>query len=144
MLPRPDTIPPPPGRGGGRRPIVPCRDRQRQRLEPQYRRLRDALDRPDGALRLRADPLGIAPERAVVMEIAGSLVDFHKAVLRVKGLEFLVDDEIAFASDADFAAVNGRGEPVPDRPVPGRRYIAMPTMAALSELIGLYEGSPTF
>ena len=119
--------------------MVPGRDRQRQRLEPEYRRLRDALDRPDGALRLRADPLGIAPERAVVVEIAGSLVDFHKAVLRVPGLEFLLDDEIAFASDHDFVSVNARGEPVADRPVPGRRYIAMPTLAALSELIGLYE-----
>lgn len=139
LLPQPSAIAPPPGRGGGKRPKVPAPLRQRQRLAPHYRRLRDALDRPDGALILRADPLGLAPERAVVMEIAGSLADFHKAVSRIPGLEFLVDDEFAFAADDDFSALDRHGEPAADRPVPGRRYIAMPTMAALAELIGLYE-----
>ena len=88
---------------------------------------------------MRADPLGLAPERAVVMEIAGSLADFHKAVSRIPGLEFLIDDEFAFVANDDFSALDSHGEPAADRPVPGRRYIAMPTMAALAELIGLYE-----
>ncbi len=138
-LPDPTDIPPPPGHGGGRRPRIPSRERQRARLGPIYRRLREALDRPDGGLALRADPLGIAPERAIVMEIAGSLADFHKAVSRIPGLAFLVDEDLSFAPDDDFAAVDRRGEPVQDRAVPGRRYIAMPSIAALGELLGLYE-----
>jgi hypothetical protein len=138
-LPEPADIAPPPGHGGGRRPRIPGRDRQRARLGPIYRRLRAALDRPDGGLELRADPLGIAPDRAIVMEIAGSLADFHKAVSRIPGLEFLIDDDLSFAPDDDFAAVDRDGEPIPDRIVPGRRYVAMPSVAALDELLGLYE-----
>lgn len=138
-LPEPADIAAPPGHGGGRRPRIPNRERQRARLEPAYRRLRTALDRPNGGLELRADPLGIAPERAIVMEIAGSLVDFHKAVSRIPGLDFLLDEDFSFAPDDDFSAVDKHGEPIPDRAVPARRYIAMPTIGALSELLGLYE-----
>lgn len=138
-LPEPADIQPPPGHGGGRRPRVPGRARQRARLGPAYQRLRAALDRPNGGLELRADPLGIAPDRAIVMEIAGSLADFHKAVGRIPGLAFLIDEDISFAPDDDFAAVDRAGEPIPDRAVPGRRYIAMPNLGALNELLGLYE-----
>jgi hypothetical protein len=119
--------------------MIPSWARQRERLRPEYQRLRLALDRPDGGLELRADPFGIAPERAIVMEIAGSLADFHKAVARILGLRFLIDEEFAGEPDADFAVVDEDGQPIPGRPVPGRRYIAMPTIAALRDLLGLYE-----
>jgi hypothetical protein len=37
---------------------------------------------------LRADPDGIAPERAIVFEVAGSLGDFYSQTGRIQGLEF--------------------------------------------------------
>lgn len=125
-LPEPADIKPPRGHGGGRKPRVPSRARQRERLGPEYARLRTALDKPDGGLELRADPLGIAPERAIVMEIAGSLEDFHKAVSKIPGLDFLVDEDIAFAPDDEFAVIDDEGLAVPGKAVPGRRYISMP------------------
>ena len=118
----------------------PSRDRQRERLGPQYRRLRGVLDRDDAALVLQRDPLSLAPDRAIVMEIAGSLTDFYKAVQRIPGLAFLADEDIGFAADDDFAELDAEtGEPRMDRTVGGRRYLAMPTLGALRELLGLYE-----
>lgn len=118
----------------------PSRDRQRERLGPQYRRLRGILDRDDAALVLQRDPLSLAPDRAIVMEIAGSLTDFYKVVQRIPGLAFLADEDIGFAPDEDFAELDAEtGEARMDRTVGGRRYLAMPTLGALRELLGLYE-----
>lgn len=138
-LPDPQAIARPPGPRGGGKPRVPDRARQRQRLDPEYQRLRRAIDGLDGGLALRADPIGIAPDRALVMEIAGSLDDFHKAVARIPGLRFLVDEELGFAPDADFAAVDKNGQDIAGKTVAGRRYVAMPSLGALNELLGLYE-----
>lgn len=140
VLPPPLPIARPKGRGFGARLHKPSRERQQERLGPQYRRLRGILDRDDAALVLQRDPASLAPERAIVLEIAGSLTDFYKAVQRIPGLAFLADEDIGFAADDDFAELDAEtGEPRMDRAVGGRRYLAMPTLGALRELLGLYE-----
>lgn len=137
-FPTPASVAPPSVPGGGSKPKVPSHDRQQQRLGPIYKRLRTALDAPDGGLTLRADPTSIAADRAIVLEIAGSLANFYKAANQVPGLEFLIDEAFDFAADTDFSETK-KGEPRLDRPVSGRRYIAMPSQAALEQLLGLYE-----
>ena len=77
------------------------------------------------------------------MEIAGTIDDFHSAVRRVDGLEYLGDEEIAFNADADFAELDTRkgrkGQDRTDKPVVGRVYLAMPDMRALQHLVGLWD-----
>jgi hypothetical protein len=90
---------------------------------------------------LRADPDGIAPERAIVFEVAGSLGDFYSQVGRIEGLEFLLEDDVELPSNDDFHIVRTRrGEQArSDEPIGGRLYMAMPDLRALQEILRLWD-----
>lgn len=64
---------------------VPGAPRQRRRFEDQYQRLSRALTAPNGLMSLRDDPASIAPDRAIVFEVAGSVTAFYRAVQRKIG-----------------------------------------------------------
>ncbi len=87
VLPRaePSEKPAGPRRGRQLPPLTP--GRQAQRVGPRFDRLRQALSSPQGAMSLRNDAASIAPERAVVFEVVGSIGDFYAAVQRIDGLE---------------------------------------------------------
>jgi hypothetical protein len=55
----------------------PSPQRQQGRLAPRFDRLMQVAGSPDDLMALRDDPASIAPERAIVFEIAGSLPDFY-------------------------------------------------------------------
>ena len=92
---------------------------------------------------LRDDPAAIAPERALVLEVAGSIADFYRVVARIPGLNYLGEEEIEFEPDADFAELDTRkgleGQVRVDRPLAGRLYLAMPDTKALRQLLSLWE-----
>ena len=92
---------------------------------------------------LREDPTAIAPERALVMDVAGPIDDFYRATQRIEGLEFLGDEEREFVADEDFAEQDTRkgreGEDRADKPVVGRLYLAMPDTQALQQLVRLWD-----
>lgn len=117
--------------------------RQSQRLGPRFDRLRNvaAQSSAQATMALRADPDGIAPERALVFEVAGSLGDFYSQVGRIQGLEFLLEDDVEIEPDADFHSVQTKkGEEVrSDKPVGGRLYMAMPDLRALREILRLWD-----
>ena len=142
---------------GARRfvPSVPTLQpgRQGQRLGPIFARLANVLEEDRDGLALLDDPASIAPERALVLEVAGSVVDFQALTARVNGLEFLGGEEMEFEPDEDFFEIDTRtgreGERRTDRPVGGRLYLAMPDVGALRELLSLWarwqrgEGLPS-
>ena len=117
--------------------------RQGQRLGPEFNRLQTVLASDKNGLSLRADPSSIAPERALVFEVMGSISDFYQLVARIEGLEFLADEETLFDPDQDFFEVDTRkgrqGQPRKDKPVGGRLYLAMPDVRALQELLQLWN-----
>ena len=131
------------GRGfGGEAIRLPGRRRQGERLGPVFQRLRDAMD-PDHPHTFGEDPAGIAPERALVFEIAGSVIGFRRAVARVDGFEFLGDEDTESAADEDFAVIDQRkgreGQDRDDALVNGRMYLAMPDLQALEQLLSLWR-----
>ena len=140
-IPVPDQRPRGPRRGHG--PLLPTRARQGERLQPVFQRLRNVFDGDRDPLTLRDDPADIAPERALVLEVAGTIDDFQKAARRINGLEYLADEEIAFDADADFAERDTRkgreGQARRDKPVVGRLYFAMPDTRALQQLVRLWD-----
>lgn len=142
-IPNPEPDRRPPGSRGGSSLRLPDRRRQGQRLGPVFQRLRAVFDEGRDPLTLSEDPAGIAPERALVLEIAGTIDEFHTAASLVPGLEVLGDEETEFAADADFAELDSRtgrkGEDRLDRPVRGRLYVAMPDTQALQELVWLWD-----
>ena len=117
--------------------------RQGQRLGPEFKRLQTVLASDESGLSLRDDPSSIAPERALVFEVAGSIDDFYQLVTRIRGFEFLADEETTFDPDEDFFEMDTRtgreGQPRTDRPVGGRLYLAMPDVRALRELLRLWD-----
>ena len=119
------------------------RGRQGQRLGPVFERLANVLVEERDGISLRDDPSSIAPERALVLEVAGSMVDFQAFVARVDGLEFLGDEETEFDPDEDFFELDTRegrvGERRTDRSLGGRLYLAMPDVEALRQLLSLWD-----
>lgn len=121
----------------------PGHERQVGRLGPRFDRLRQATAQPptQAALALQSDPDGIAPERAIVFEVAGSLTDFYSQVSRLQGLEFLLEDDVELEPDDDFHVLaTRRGERTrTDDPIGGRLYMAMPDLRALQEILRLWD-----
>jgi len=123
--------------------LTPSRDRQRERIGPVFQRLKDVFDSDRDPLGLRDDPAGIAPERAIVFEVAGSIDDFGAAVAKIPGLEFLADEACIFDADDDFGIEETRKGKESgirrDKPIAGRLYMAMPDVEALRQLLSLWR-----
>lgn len=145
LLPIPTPVPDqrPAGPRGANDLRLPTRARQGERLQPVFQRLRDVFDGDRDPVTLREDPAGIAPERAIVLEVAGAIADFQGAAQRIPGLEYLGDEEAEFETDTDFAVRDTRrgrdGQVRDDKPVVGRLYLAMPDTRALQELLRLWD-----
>ena len=60
------------------------RGRRGERLGPIFERLANVLEEDRDGLSLLDDPSSIAPERALVLEVAGSLVDFQALAARMR------------------------------------------------------------
>ena len=133
----------PSGPRGGSSLRLPSRARQGERLQPVFQRLRDVFEAGRDPVTLRDDPAGIAPERALVLDVAGGIDDFHRATQRIDGFEYLADEEIELDADQDFAEPDTRkgreGKDRADKPVVGRLYLAMPGTRALQELLRLWD-----
>ncbi len=131
------------GGGGGNTLDLPSAARQGERVGPTFQRLRAAFQEAHPAISLRNDPTSIAPERALVFEIAGSIADFYTAVRQLPGLEYLGDEELDFDADEDFGEIDDRkgreGHRRDDRQIGGRLYLAMPDTRALQELLRLWD-----
>ncbi len=144
-LPFPRVGPRPKGQGypiSG--PKHPSPKRQGERFGRVFQRLANVLDSDQDPLTLRNDPAGLAPERALVFEIAGSLDNFSAAIQRIPGLEYLGEDETEFKPDDDFWIPDTRkgreGQPRLDKQVGGRLYLVMPDVRALKEILSLWKG----
>lgn len=135
LLKLPDPVPfePKPGQRGGTDIARPQRDRQRERLGPRFARLMEAAGTAEGLLSLQSDPSSIAPERAIVFEVAGQLADFY-AQARQLGLEYLGDYEENIEPSNDFF-----DKKKPEKEIGARIYLAMPDDQALRELLSLWR-----
>ena len=133
----------PRGPRGGSSLRLPSRARQGERLQPVFQRLRDVFEAGRDPVTLRDDPAGIAPERALVLDVAGGIGDFYQATQRIDGLEYLGGEETEFDADQDFAEPDTRkgreGKDRTDKPVVDRLYLAMPDTRALQELLRLWD-----
>lgn len=115
---------------GRKKPATPGRARQGQRLGSVFQRLQTAYEMETPGVELRADPLGIAPERALVFETAAPIQDFSKAA-REAGLEVLAEIELDDLADADGAFAPEEG----DERVQPVLYATMPSDDALQRLL---------
>jgi hypothetical protein len=120
--------------GGGNEPQKLTAGRQQQRLAQQLKVLKETFDAH--LSRLRTSPDGVIPEDVLVLETAGTVDEFIKAVRNVQGLEFLAEyDESDIAPDADFY-VDKKGVHVA---YTGRVYLVCASRSGYDELLKLWR-----
>ncbi|MEM8801246.1 MAG: hypothetical protein AAGF55_01800 [Pseudomonadota bacterium] len=124
-LSEPTPFDPRPGPRGGGNLAKPQRDRQGARIGPRFERLMRVAGNPQDLIALQDDPASIAPERAIVFELAGQLKDFYTQAQEL-GLEYLGDYEEDIEPDEDF-----HDRDKPEKTIAGRIYLAMPDVRAL-------------
>src|SRR5687768_8640948 len=90
------------GPAGRSRVVGPGPGVQQTRLGGSLRRLTAAFEAQ--RLELAGNPGAAAPEQVIVLEIAGELDDFVRAVQRVPGLEFLAEEIEDKVDPDEFAA----------------------------------------
>jgi hypothetical protein len=118
--------------GGPQKLLFPSRQRQSERLQPQFHRLTEVFDAQ--RIRLQEAIEGVAVEQVVVLEIAGAVDEFYKAVRRSE-LHWLIEvDGEAVAPDEDFRlAGDTPGE------VPTKLFLILTDQSAIDQIVSLWK-----
>ena len=84
---------------------------------------------------LHSDPSGVAPEHVLVIEVNGSVREFHETVAQTRGLEWLADEDLRdLEPDEDFHDPGALA-----RSMAARLYLVLSNQEALSQLLSLYR-----
>lgn len=119
-------------RGSGPKPLGP--GRQGQRLGPRLTELEAAFEAQ--RLTMQTTAAGLVPEQVLVLETAGRVEDFIKAVSKIEGFEFLAEfDEEDIPPDDDFF-VDKKGVRTE---YSGRVYLMFANQQAFRQLLNLWN-----
>ena len=112
---------------------TPHPSHQARRLEPKFQRLLQALEKRHASL--QDNPLGIQPEKALVLETIGSIDRFVVAVRNIEGLEWLgefelenIDPEYGFEDKSN-----------PNKELKGQLFLVMTDQEALRQVYSLFK-----
>lgn len=136
MFPKADTVdrtkrpvnPPP--------PKMPSAGANWQRLEPTFATLQKMLDSRKAHLQETVE--GADPREVVVLETAGRIDDFYKAVELVDGLEWLLEQDMKGKPDKDFYFTDDDGKPT-DKELSSRIYMISTNNEALRQMVSLFK-----
>ena len=122
--------------GGGGQFHRPSAERQAERLSPQFERLQQTLE--ERRARLQMEARDLVPEEVVVLETAGTVDEFIRAVEAVPGMEWLAEVEAEeIPPDDDFFALTDDGEARRDKVLRGRVFMVFTNQAALQQMVSL-------
>ncbi|OHX34298.1 hypothetical protein BJL95_03915 [Methylomonas sp. LWB] len=136
IFPQAKIVDPPKGRPGFSTPNVPAKQIQISRLTPQFENLEKQF-RADQAM-LSASIAGLEPEMVLVIETAGRIEDFQRAIANTPGLEWLAEWDKEFEPDEYFFNRDSKQQKT-DKQVEGRLYLAMTKQQGLVELLNLWN-----
>lgn len=136
IFPQAKIVDPPKGRPGFSTPNVPTKQAQISRLTPQFETLEKQF-RADQAM-LSASIEGLEPEMVLVIETAGRIEDFQRAIANTPGLEWLAEWDEEFTPDEYFFNKDSKQQKI-DKQVEGRLYLAMTNQQGLTELLNLWS-----
>lgn len=117
------------------KPHFPTAGKMVQRIEPKFTKLQEALD---NRIHLQQGAEGLNPEEVLVLETAGRVEDFYKAVKRVEGLEWLIEEDFESEPDEDFYLTDEDGNRL-DKELPSRLYLVSTNKKALDWLERHYK-----
>ncbi|GAA4131862.1 hypothetical protein GCM10022216_02290 [Sphingobacterium kyonggiense] len=111
--------------------------------ESQIARLETPITNLDRVLENKTAYLGRNPanfisEMILVLEVAGTLDDFYKAVSKTSGFEFLAEHQTEIPPDDSFYIKSDAGERT-DKPVGARLFLTMTNQQALTELVSYWR-----
>lgn len=126
------------GHGRGVKLHKPGHQQQTERFGAGFERIENFI--ADGRVgELRDDPTSLAPERAIVFEVAGSGIPTFAEKARLIGLEFLFE-EVGDEGDAQgFVILDRNDMERPEKPVPAHFYLVMPDETSLQQLVNLWN-----
>jgi len=117
--------------------VGPSGRRQGERLTPRFKELADAFEAKRAELGEGA-PVEADPSLVIVLDLAGSVEEFHKAVNKVEGLEFLAEmagDEVD--PDDDFYKLDSNQERS-NSSVEHSLYLVMSNARAVDQMVSLF------
>ena len=124
---------------GGGKLHLPSPQRQTERLAPQFEHLQQTLE--ERRARLQMEARDLVPEEVVVLETAGTVDEFIRAVEAVPGMEWLAEVEAeGIPPDDDFFALDNKGEERPGKTFRGRVFMVFTNQAALQQMVSLWKG----
>lgn len=126
-----DTLPP---FNGNLR--YPSKEKQIQNLDNRISDLERVLENQTAYLGL--NPANLVAEMILVLEIAGDLKDFFRAVATTPGMEFLGELQSEAESDDDFFTVDKHGDRN-DKKFGSRVFLTMTNQSALRELRSYWQ-----
>ncbi|WP_313117544.1 S8 family peptidase [Ectopseudomonas guguanensis] len=111
----------------------PTHQKQGERVGVKLTQLQEAFEaRRAEVLQTAA---GVDPEQVLVIETAGTVDDFSKAVKKIDGLEWLGEIEVEnLPPDEDFFNTES-----PEKSLNGRLYLVLTNQQALTELLSLWQ-----
>ncbi len=123
--------------GGGGRTRVPPVDVTAKRLAPKLSDLVEAID--NGKLNLQQDAEGADPEDVLVLETAGRIDDFYKAVQKIQGFEWLMEEDLEREADDEYYEIDDKGKRKKKDFLSSRLYLVSTNKTALRELVTMYH-----
>ena len=122
--------------GGGGKPHVPSAGDNAKRISPKFADVQKILD--DRKMNIQQGAEGVNPEDVLVLETAGRVEDFYKAVSCVEGFEWLLEEDFEGTPDEDFYETNDKGKKI-ENALSSRLYLVSTDSKALNQIISMYN-----
>lgn len=117
-------------------PRMPSKGANWTRLEPTFKTLQETLDKK--RMQLQDGAEWANPEDVLVLETAGRIDDFYKAVEQVEGLEWMLEQDKNGVPDEYFYFPDDEGNPSA-KELPSRVYLVSANNEALREMVSLFK-----
>ena len=106
-----------------------------RRIAPKLTAMQKAMET---RVQIRQGAEGANPEDVLVLETAGRVEDFYKAVKNIDGLEWLFEEDFEGEGNEDFYVVDEDGNVV-DKPLNQRLYLISTNKEALDKFVTMYH-----
>lgn len=127
-------------KSGGRPPKVigPGGRRQGERLSPRFKELTEAFEAKRAELG-EGTPIEADPSLVIVLDLAGSVEEFYKAVNKVEGLEFLAEMAGDTTDSDDDFYIQDRGKECSKKSFEHSLYLVMSNARAVDQMVSLFD-----
>ena len=124
---------------GGHPPKVvgPGGRRQDERLSPRFKELTDAFEAKRAELG-EGTPIEADPSLVIVLDLAGSVEEFYKAVNKVEGLELLAEMAGDTTDPDDDFYIQDRGKERSKKAFKHSLYLVMSNARAVDQMVSLF------